>query len=321
MDLRAICVAGLVMTAAAAQEASVSGDAVVHRAIEASAEAWSAGGGNTPAVRWDGHAVSQDDHVRGLRESSRRTMETWRQFAERRGYRVDLDETQRVIVISDSERFESFASSERIVDRALDRMEEFENTVDAGPLVVLRARSADDAAVALQGATALGVNQRLEIFEETGSLKDVRAVNARLAETVVRTHLHEHQPFLSDWMVDGISSLVAAEVTGRAMVDGKAVSLRSVLSQVSRAHKHDLDLTINLMEIGGQAGDGTIMEAEAMAVISFLDDDILSTIVPELGQRGVSGQTAKFRQEEEALLSHVGKTALQDLQDSLERGK
>lgn len=323
MDLRAFCVAGLVTAAAAtAQEAPRSGETIVREAIEASAAGTrTAGNGSAPVVRWDGQAISQDEDVRGLKGTSRTTLEGWRRFAERRGYRVDLDESQRVIVISDAERFESFASSERIVERVLEQLEELGPTTDVAPLVLLRARNADDAESAEKAAPHFGLSSRLEIFEETGSLRDVRAVNARLAESVARAHLNEHQPFLSDWMVDGICSLVAEEATGRAIVDGKAVTLRSVLSSVAKEHKRDRDFTIDLLEISGSAGEEGPMQAEAMAVVSFLGEDVLNAIVPELGQRDVSQATSKVRQEEEVLISHLGKTVLQDLQRSLKRGK
>ncbi|WP_145198963.1 hypothetical protein [Planctomycetes bacterium Poly30] len=320
--MRAICVAGLVTAAtAAAQEAPRVGDRIVGQAIEASSAARNAGGGNAPVVRWDGQAISQDDEVRGLKGTSRRTLEAWRRFAERRGYRVDLDASQRVIVISDAERFESFASSERVVERVMEQLEELGATSDAAPLVLLRASTTEDVEDAKKGASLLGLGHRLEVFEETGTLRDVRAVNARLAESVARAHLNDHQPYLSEWMVDGIASLVAEEATGRAIIDGKAVSLRTVLGSVSKAHKHDQQHTIDLLKISGAGSDDGPMEAEAMAVMSFLGEEILHTIVPELGQRDVSQASSKVRVEEEALLSHMGKTALQDLQRSLMRGK
>ncbi len=322
MVLRAWLAAGLMTTVgAAAQEAPQHADTIVGQAIEASANISTTAKSLAPVVRWDGQPVPQDDEVRGLSDASRDSIETWRRFAERRGYRVDLDRSQRVLVISSAERFGSFASSERVIDRVLDRMEPFEGMNAGGPLVVLRAMETGDAEDAINGAHLLEVNHRLEVFEETGSRKDVRAVDARLAEAICRAHTAEHQPFISDWMADGLASLVAADVTGRAIVDGEAVSLRDVRKAVAKDHKDDSNDTLDVAAAQGRATGTRLLEAEALVALSFLDEDTLPLIVSELGQRGEPQIVAKSSQEKEVFTFHIGENGLKDLQRSLKRGK
>ena len=278
-------------------------------------------GSLAPVVRWDGQPVSQEDEVEGLNDTSRDSIETWRQFAERRGYRVDLDESQRVMVISSANRFESFASSERVIERVLDRLEAFDGRADSGPLVVLRAMESQDAEDAINGAALLEVNHRLEVFEETGGRRDVRAVDARLAEAIARAHMADHQPFLSDWMADGLASLLSAEVTGRAMIDGEAMSLRDVRMAAARAHRRDKADVLDVAALGGRASGKGLQEADAMVVMSLLDEDLVPVIVSELGQHGEPQVVAKSSQELELLTSFYGKTGLKELQRSLKRGK
>jgi hypothetical protein len=322
MALRAWIAAGLITTAgAAAQEVSQDAAGIVGQAIEASASTSSTSATVAPVVRWDGQPVPADDDVRGLNDTSRDSIETWRRFAERRGYRVDLDESQRVLVISSAERFGSFASSERVIERTLEQMEPFTGMGSEGPLVVLRAMESGDAEDAITGADLLEVNHRLEVFEETGTRRDVRAVDARLAEAICRAHTAEHQPFLSDWMADGLASLMAAEVTGRAIVDGEAVSLRDVRSSVARAHKKDHDKELDISAIGGRITGTGLQEAEAMVVLSYLTDDLRQDIVMELGQQGQPQVVAKSSQETEVFTYHIGRTGLRDMQQSLKRGK
>ncbi len=114
---------------------------------------------------------------------------------------------------------------------------------------------------------------------------------------------------------------MAAEVTGRAIVDGKAVSLRSVQNAVAKSHKRNSRATVDLLAISGSASDEGPMQADAMVLLSFLGEGTLTEIVSELGQRGTSRPVGKYRQEEEALQSHLGPTALRDLQRLLKRGR
>ena len=322
MVLRAWCAAGLLTTAAAAaQEAPHNEYAIVEQAIEASVNTWNAGGRLAPIVRWDGQPVDEDYDVQGLSDASVESIQTWRRFAERRGYRVDLDESQRVLVISGLERFESFTSSRRVVERVLDRLEDYDGMNSEGPLIVLRAMEIGDAEDAISGAELLQVDHRLQVFEETGSRRDVRAVDARLAEAVVRAHVAEHQPFLSEWMVDGLASLIAEDVTGRAIIDGEAVTLRQARLDAARKHKSDESATLEIAEIGGRVNGKGLQEADAMAVMSFIDEDLRMEIVAELGQRGEPQLIAKSSQETEVFMSHFGKLGMRDLQRSLKRGK
>ncbi|MEM8713859.1 MAG: hypothetical protein AAGG01_23190 [Planctomycetota bacterium] len=333
MKLRAWCAAGLLTAAAGAQEASANEiaplrgtDAIVGRAMEASFRLPAAGSGRASSsgaavVRWDGRLVHQGDSVNGMRATARETVETWRRFGERRGYRVDLDESQRVVVISDSDRFGSFVASERVIERTLRRLDDFQGLADPRPIVLLRASNADDAFDAEFGAEALGVNNGLTVFEEYGTRRDVRSVEARLAETLVKGYLAEHQPHLSDWFADGLASLISEEVTGRALIDEEPVTARSVRIAVSARQRRAGWETLDLLRVLGVRNDFQIQEGEAMMILNLLDGDLLETLVAELGQREVPASTAKSTVEREVFMSHLGEDAMRQLQTGLVNGR
>ncbi len=316
MRLTAIGAVGLLTVAAAtstlgsAVPLGIGGGSGDHRAVVA---------------RWDGHVVEPGEEVAGLQEEARSSIETWRRFAERRGYRIDLDTTQRIMVVSDAERFAQFSTSAAIVERVLDELGPLV-TPSAEPLVLLRAHSDEDIITATRAAAALGLSARLGAFVETGTLRDKRSVDARLAEGIVRTALAIDAPFLSEWMIDGLASSIAEDATGRAIVDGQAVTLRSVQNDVARAHRNDARGGIDLLAITGANGDGDSapLEAEAMVLMTCTREhyeDELPPLLTELGDRRPSASTGKYRQEEEAFVQHFGLTALDDLQRALVEGR
>ncbi|MEM9381289.1 MAG: hypothetical protein AAGB93_15155 [Planctomycetota bacterium] len=295
---------------------------------EPSAEtaAYGASGKRSAAVvRWDGRVVAEDTEIRGLRANARETVERWRTFARKRGYRVDLDESQRVVVVSDAERFRRYSPSATVVDRTLDALAPF-STPSEAPIVVLRASDEGDGATARKAAEALGLDGQLRVYVEEGMRTDRRAVDARLAEAIVRQQLRVDEPYLSEWMADGLASYVAEQTTGRAIVEDEVRTLRSVQSEIERSIDGSKSWRVSLYEVGGVQLEGVTQpeEAQALAIVAFLAEhhaDALTAIVSELGRTQTTEGRPKYREEEHALERHVGRTALYELSRALREGR
>lgn len=280
---------------------------------------------STPVAHWDTHVVEPGSEVRGLNETARESIERWRTFAEKRGYRIDLDPSQRILVLSDEERFEKFSGSMAIIERVLDETEAITGPRKA-PAVILRASGSKDKETARTAADALGFGGQVFTLVEKGTLRERRAVDARLAEAVVRAELSLHLPFLSEWMADGIASTLAEECTGRAIIDGHALTLHAAQSKVSRAAKKAGRHSVNLLAISGtqESHDGGPMEAEAMAVMAYLrryQGQAFNRAISELGSSAPIGQTAKYKDEERAIRRHSGIDGLNEIERALQKGR
>ncbi|MEE2939531.1 MAG: hypothetical protein VX460_04020 [Planctomycetota bacterium] len=286
----------------------------------------SAGGEKRLAVaHWDGIEVSPDAEVPGLGEQARESIERWRTFAERRGYRVDLDEGQRVLLVSDSERFQNASRSLAIVESVLERTAAFAGPRET-PVTILRASNETDASTARVAADGLGFGGHVFVYVETGSLRERRAVDARLAEAVVRAELTVHAPFLSEWMADGLASAIANETTQRGIVRGEAKTLVSVQSSVSKIARDRDRRSVDLAEVSGvEAGEESApREGEAMAIVSFLrrhHETEFSDLVIELGTTKPDRDRPKYRDEEDALRRHCGLGALEEIELALRKGR
>lgn len=279
---------------------------------------------SAPVAHWDTHAVEPGSDLRGLNDAARESIEQWRTFAEKRGYRIDLDPSQRILVLSDGERFENFSGSMAIIERVLDETDALTGPRKT-PAVILRAKESKDKETARKAADALGFGGQVFTLLEKGSLKDRRAVDARLAEAVVRAELSLHLPFLSEWMADGLASALAEECTGRAIIDGDALTLRTTQSRVSKAAKKADRYSVNLLEISGTDGSqGELMEAEAMAVMAYLREyqgQAFAATLSQLGSSAPIGRTAKYKDEERAIRRHCGLDALSEIERALRKGR
>lgn len=278
-----------------------------------------------PVAHWDGIEVTPGAEIPGLEEQARQSIERWRTFAERRGYRVDLDEGQRVLLVSDSERFQNVSRSLAIVESVLERTSAFTGPRKT-PVTILRASEEDDASTARVAADGLGFGGHVFVYVETGSLRERRAVDARLAEAVVRAELTVHAPFLSEWMADGIASAIANEATERAIVRGEVESFRSVQSSVTKIARKRDRRSVDLFEVSGvEVGKETApREAEAMAIVAYLrkhHEAAFPELVVELGTNEPAQGRAKYRDEEDALRRHCGLGALEEIELALRKGR
>ncbi len=334
MSTRAMLVAGLLITGAAAAmewEVTAAGaawsDPINNPTVKTTRVLHKKTTDNNGAgvARWDGKVIDADDEIRGLNDDAREAIETWRTFAIKRGYRVDLDETQRVLIVSDSDRFSHFSSSATVIERTLEALKPFSSPSDA-PLVVLRASNPKDLKTALRASETLGFASFLTGYVEDGSRSDRRTVDARLSEAVVRQQLGLEAPFLSEWMADGLASYIADKTTGRAIVAGKARTLRSVQSDISRANGGNDAWRVSFYEVSGVQvkGPATPRESEAFAIVAHLGQHhagSFARIVAELGRNAPTEGRAKYRAEERALERHVGKTALDHMSRALREGR
>ncbi|MEM9802013.1 MAG: hypothetical protein AAGA20_16940 [Planctomycetota bacterium] len=280
--------------------------------------------GTTAVARWDGHVVERGEAIVGLSQPAQKAIETWRTFAKNRGYRVDLDETQSVLVVSDAERFRHFSASATVVERVLHELERF-GAPDEVPIVVLRASNEDHLNTAVRAAEALGFAAHLVAYVEDAPRTERRAVDARLAEAIVHLQLELEEPHLSAWMADGLASCIAEETTGRALVDGETRTLRSVQSEVARAESDLGENYVSLYEISGVRLEAPAepLESHAMAVMAFLwryHGPALPRIVTELGRRTPMAGRSKYREEERSLERHLGPMALDELSEALREG-
>jgi len=274
-------------------------------------------------IFWGGEPVTVD--ARGLTPPARAMIERWERFAARRGYRLDLDESQRILTVSDADRFAEFAHSEVTIARALEALEPFVGE-QSGPLVLLRASSEDDATDARIASDALGFGDRVFVALETTTLAQRREADARLAELVARAELDLFAPLLSEWMADGIASHVAVEATGRALVDGELRTMRQVRARVERERRRDERVELDLLEMSGRSPGRAArpMEADALCVIAFLmteHEGAMPRIVGHLGTAQGSRGEAKSSQEARELRTAAGLAILSDLQAALRAGR
>lgn len=291
--------------------------------------AWTAAstesGEPTPApaeIRWDGRLINDDEARRSaLGAATRVAISRWHEFATRRGYRIDVDQDERVVLLSDSQRFKRFSTSAALVDRTVSSLAPF-TSPGAKPVVVLRASVEDDLNTALKGARALDVDQHLHAYLEDGGRTARREVDARLVEALVQELLASQQPYLSDWITDGIASFVAERSSSRAMVGGEARTLRSVQQDVSqRASEDGWELDLFLLN-GGAGGD--VMEAEAMAIVAFLHryhENALGAIVAELGHTQPAEGQPSAELEQRAFARHLGLAGLDQVSEALKKGR
>ncbi|MGB0333300.1 MAG: hypothetical protein ACPGPE_15930, partial [Planctomycetota bacterium] len=179
-------------------------------------------------IRWDGKLINDDERRRdALGAATRVAISRWYDFASRRGYRIDLDQDQRVVLLSDAERFERFSTSSALVERTVRSLAPFLSP-GSEPVVILRATSKTDLATALKGARALEFDGQFGAYLEEGNATARREVDARLVEAVAAKIMSTEQPFLSRWMTDGIASFVAERSSSRALIHGELRTLRSV---------------------------------------------------------------------------------------------
>lgn len=293
----------------------------------AAATSTSTGGTERAAAvaRWDGVEVTEGAELPGLGGPARESIERWRTFAEKRGYRIDLDESQRVLVISDAERFKKMSSSLAIVERVLEEADALTQPREA-PVMLLRASNERDAQTARKAADGLGFGGLVFTHVETGSLRERRAVDARLAEAVVRAELAIHAPQLSEWMADGLASAIAEEVTDRAVVDGETETFRTVQLQVSKRAKKRERVRVDLLEVSGVTPGEAVAprQDEALAIMAFLrkhHGDAVSTLVSELGNSVPAPGRAKYLDEEDAIRRACGLNALEQIEVGLRKGK
>lgn len=274
-------------------------------------------------IFWDGDPVSAD--AEGLSRPSRAMIERWEQFAIRRGYRLDLDASQRILTVSDAVRFREFSRSQVTVERALDSLEAFVGE-QSGPLVLLRASCEDDATDARIASDALGFGDRVFVELETSTLTERREADARLAELVARAELDLFAPLLSEWMADGIASHVAIASTGRAIVDGELRTMRQVRARVERERRSDERVELDVLQISGRrpGQDTRPMEADALCVVAFLmheHEGAMPRVVGHLGTAQRSRGEAKSSQEVRELRTGAGLAILSDLQAALRDGR
>ena len=241
---------------------------------------------------WDGVEIFPGAEIPAWR-SGARVDRARRTFAERRGYRVDLDGSQRIVLVSDDERFRNVSRSLAIVESVLARTAAFTGPRET-PITIFRASNEDDAQTARVAADGLGFGGHVFVHVETGTLRERRAVDARLAEAVVRAELTAHAPFRR--MADGIASAIANETTERGIVCGEAESFRSVQSSVSRTARKRDRRSVDLFEVSGVApGEEAALEAEAMAIVAFLrkhHETAFADIVVQLGANARPGRAS-----------------------------
>ena len=248
-------------------------------------------------------------------------VERWEVFAENRGYRLDFDDGDRILTVSDEERFEIFKPSEVVISRTLKALAPLIGE-QKEPLVILRATNDDDAETARVASEAFGFGHRVFVFIETGTLTDRRAVDARLAEAVVRAELKLFAPQLGEWIADGIASTIAEDVTGRAMIDGEAVTMKEVVRRMKRAHRKDEAKELDVFKVSGRwpHEETQPMEAESMCIAMHLlteHEEAVPKLIDTLGHTektpGVSTSSIEARELERAM----GKEALVELKDVL----
>ena len=322
MSLRAFAIAGT--AAGVALTGFAAGETVVERRA-ASDAATSIGDTSRrgTVAHWDGLEIFANEKVSGLSDGARESIEAWRGFAEDHGYRIDIDESQRVVVVSDAERFPKITSTLAIVENVLEATEPF--AVDlANPIILVRAANEEDRKRADAVVESFETNESVFTMIEDGTRRERRAVEARLAEALVGARLEGSSPDISTWMRDGLASAISAETTGRALIDGEVETFRSVQSDVTRRFK-DADVKrLDILEISGvRPGEADApLEAEAMVLVAFLMKHYeaeFHAIVRDLGRSREIG--AKYEAEERALRRHCGLAALVEIAEGIAKGR
>ena len=322
MDLRAFVIAGT--AAGVALTGFALGETVIEDKTSSRGTTLTGDSHRRGTVaHWDGVEIFAGEEVNGLRDGARESVEAWRGFAEDYGYRIDVDESQRVVVVSDAERFQKITSTLAIVENVLDATEPFAAEM-ADPIILVRASSEDDRERAHDVVEGAATSETVFTMIEQGSRRERRAVEARLAETLVGARLEGASPDLSTWMRDGLASAISAETTGRALIDGEVETFRSVQSDVARRFKDAGVKRLDILEISGaRPGEADApLEAESMVLMAFLMKHYeaeLPAIVRDLGRSREIG--AKFETEERALKRHCGIAALVEIAEGMAKGR
>ncbi len=274
-------------------------------------------------IRWDGRLINDDERRRSaLGTATRVAISRWHDFASRRGYRIDVDQDQRIVLLSDATRFKRFSTSAALVERAVESLAPFMSP-GSEPSIILRASTQQDLDTALKGARALDVDQHFSAFLEDGDATERRVVDARLVESVVSEIFKAEQPHLSRWMTAGIANLVAERSSSRALIQGELRTLRSVQQEVSK-RASEAGWELDLFRINGGADADAVLEAEAMAIVAFLyryHEPALASIVADIGHyesdEGQPGGEAELR----ALSRHLGPAGLDEIANALRKGR
>jgi len=274
-------------------------------------------------VRWDGKVINEDEQRRNaLGAATRVAISRWHDFATRRGYRIDVDRDQRVVLLSDHERFQRFSTSAALVERTIRSLAPFMSP-GAEPVVILRATSQRDLDTALKGSRALDVDQNFDGYLEDGDATARREVDARLVECIASEIISAEQPFLSRWMTDGIASLVSERSSSRALIHGELRTLRSVQQEVSkRASVTGWEL--DLFRLNGGMDADAVMQAEAMAIIAYLfryQEAALGSIVTDLGHNQPDETRPSYEAEHRALDQHLGLAGRDEIARALKKGR
>lgn len=158
----------------------------------ATAEAGSAH--NAAQIRWNGEEYSADELPASLGDVARTAVEAWSQWADENGYRLELDQDRRVMLVVESSR-RSTKKLWSLVDQGLELLDELIPSVPAHPLsgrspigdnqiAKLSNSAAPSTADALPGPRAL-VLFELHDGQDYAALLDAVA---------------EQQPYLADWV-------------------------------------------------------------------------------------------------------------------------
>ena len=274
-------------------------------------------------IRWDGKLINDDERRRdALGAATRVAISRWYDFASRRGYRIDLDQDQRVVLLSDAERFKRFSTSSALVERTVRSLAPFLSP-GSEPVVILRATSETDLATAQKGARALEFDGQFSAYLEEGDATARREVDARLVEAVASKIMSTEQPFLSRWMTDGIASFVAERSSSRALIQGELRTLRSVQREVSR-RSSDEGWELDLFQLNGGMDADAVMQAEAMAIIAFLfrhHEAALGSIVADLGHHEPDESRPRYEAEQRAFDHHLGLAGRDEIARALQKGR
>ncbi len=274
-------------------------------------------------VRWDGKLINEDERRRqALGAATRVAISRWHDFATRRGYRIDVDQDQRVVLLSDRDRFQRFSTSGALVERTVRSLAPFMSP-GAEPVVILRATSQRDLDTALKGSRALDVDQNFDGYLEDGDATARREVDARLVECIASEIMRAEQPFLSRWMTDGIASLVSERSSSRALIHGDLRTLRSVQQEVSK-RASTTGWELDLFRLNGGMDADAVMQAEAMAIIAYLfryQGAALGLIVADLGHHQPDDTRPNYEAEERAFDHHLGLAGRDEIARALKKGR
>lgn len=251
-------------------------------------------------------------------------VERWATFAENRGYRIDFDDSKRVMTVSDSDRFEVFTPSSIVIRCTLEAMEPYLADTNE-PMVVLRASNEDDAQTARDASDALGFGHRVLVFVETGTFAERRAVDARLSEAIVAAELARSMPRLSEWVADGLASAIAQDITGRAIIDGESMTTSQLRSCVARTYKKDAATKLDVTRISGRKPweETAPLEAEAARCFDYLLEtypEEIPALVRDLGGIDPKPGVSRSETEDRLIDRTLGTSVRAELMDAL-RGR